>query len=171
MRAGEQYGLRWEDVDFERRLIRLGQTKNGRERYIRLNQVAYDALLVLRRASNGDGPVFVNAVTPGRFHGKPRASARNWFEQAARNAGLEGAVWHSLRHTFCSRLVMAGVDIATVGQLAGHRTLQTTMRYSHLSPEHQQEAVDRLGRYAAQSAVQTGTRTGTGDFEADGDVA
>jgi len=54
---------------------------------------------------------------------------------------------------------MAGVDIATVGQLAGHRTLQTTMRYSHLSPEHQPDAVERLARFAR---AQTGTRTGTG---------
>ncbi len=168
MRAGEQFGLTWPDVDFELGLIRLGQTKNGRERYIRLNAPATAALRQLRRTSAGAGPVFINAVTPGRYHGKPRATARNWFERAVKRAGLEGVVWHSLRHTFCSRLAMAGVDIATVGQLAGHRTLQTTMRYAHLSPEHQQEAVERLARFAA---VPTGTRTGTGDSGESGESA
>ncbi|MGH9487295.1 MAG: hypothetical protein ACRD04_06860 [Terriglobales bacterium] len=51
------------------------------------------------------------------------------------------------------------MDIATVGQLAGHRTLRITMRYSHLSPERQQDAVERLGRFGA---IQGGTRSGTG---------
>ena len=48
------------------------------------------------------------------------------------------------RHTFASRLVMAGVDIRTVGQLMGRSTIQMTMRYAHLAPEHSQMAVDRL---------------------------
>jgi len=47
-------------------------------------------------------------------------------------------------HTFASRLVMAGVDLRTVAELLGHRTLQMVMRYSHLAPEHQASAVDHL---------------------------
>lgn len=113
------------------------------------------------RQSTGSSPVFVNAVTPGRYHGKLSASARNWFEKAVKAAGIERVVWHSAtRYTFYSRLAMAGVDIATVGQLAGHRMLQTIMRDSHLSPEHQQDVVERLGRYAR---VPTAARTATGD--------
>ena len=53
-------------------------------------------------------------------------------------------VGNDLRHTFASRLVMAGVDIRSVQELMGHKTIQVTMRYAHLTPRHQLEAVQRL---------------------------
>lgn len=56
------------------------------------------------------------------------------------------------------RLVMAGVDLRTVAELLGHRTLQMVMRYAHLAPEHQASAVDRLvpggGRIVTKSAIE-----------------
>src|SRR5258708_5027383 len=70
--------------------------------------------------------------------------SRGWFPTALEGAGIEGYTWHCNRHTFASRLVMAGVDLRTVAELLGHRTLQMVMRYSHLAPEHQASAVDRL---------------------------
>lgn len=63
---------------------------------------------------------------------------------AATESSIEHITWHCLRHRFASRLVMAGVDLRTVAELLGHRTLQMVMRYSHLAPEHQVDAVDRL---------------------------
>jgi site-specific recombinase XerD len=57
--------------------------------------------------------------------------------------------WHSLRHTFCSRLVMAGVDPRTVQELLGHKNLTMVIRYSHLAPRHLSEAVERLAEYRA----------------------
>ena len=54
-----------------------------------------------------------------------------------------------------SRLVMKGVDLRTVQELMGHKTIAMTLRYSHLSPAHQLEAVQRLTRKS------TGTTTGT----------
>jgi site-specific recombinase XerD len=67
--------------------------------------------------------------------------------RAVKKAGLIDFTWHSLRHTFASRLVMADVNIRTVADLLGHRALTMTMRYTHLAPEHKQVAVDRLNRY------------------------
>jgi integrase len=70
---------------------------------------------------------------------------RRLFESAKKLAGLgKDVVFHSLRHTYISRLVMAGVDIRTVQELAGHRTITMTMRYAHLGPEHKKRAVARL---------------------------
>lgn len=69
---------------------------------------------------------------------------RDWFEPAIKQAKIEDYTWHCNRHTFASRLVMAGVDIRTVAQLMGHATIQMTMRYAHLAPEREQLAVDRL---------------------------
>ncbi len=72
-----------------------------------------------------------------------------------RDAGLSGFSWHCLRHTFASRLVMAGVDIRTVQELLGHKTIAMTVRYSHLAPKHALAAVERLD---APSESPTDTR-------------
>ena len=64
---------------------------------------------------------------------------------AGRDAGrLEGYTWHCNRHTFASRLVMAGVDLRSVQQFGGWRTLTMFQRYSHLAPLHLRDAVERL---------------------------
>src|SRR5271165_6793630 len=70
--------------------------------------------------------------------------ARGWFKDAVTRAAILDYTWHCNRHSFASRLVMAGVSFRTVGDLLGHRTAQMVMRYSHLAPEHTQDAVDRL---------------------------
>ncbi len=69
---------------------------------------------------------------------------RRVFEPALKRAGIAGFRWHDLRHTFASRLVMAGVNLRTVQELMGHNTVTMTLRYSHLSPKHQLDAVQRL---------------------------
>ena len=67
------------------------------------------------------------------------------------SAGIENFTWHCLRHTFASRLVMAGVDIRTVAELMGHKSLQMTMRYAHLAPQHTAAAVARLDKAASKA--------------------
>jgi len=64
---------------------------------------------------------------------------------------LDGVTWHALRHTFASRLVAAGVDLRTVQELGGWRTLSMVQRYGHLSPDHLAAAVEKI--VAAPSAV------------------
>jgi site-specific recombinase XerD len=73
------------------------------------------------------------------------AQARVALRAAGRDAGrLEGYTWHCNRHTFASRLVMAGVDLRSVQQLGGWRTLTMVQRCSHLAPMHLRDAVERL---------------------------
>jgi integrase len=49
-----------------------------------------------------------------------------------------------MRHTFASHLIMAGVDLTTVKELLGHKTLTMTLRYAHLAPSHKVKAVEIL---------------------------
>jgi site-specific recombinase XerD len=139
MRQSEQFGLLWSQVDLDKRLVFLPKTKNGKPRHIPLNVVAVAGFQRLGASSSvSSAPVF-----PGRA-GAAAQGARGWFKDLVTRAGLVDYTWHCNRHTFASRLVMAGVDLRTVGELLGHKSLQMTLRYSHLAPEHRMAAVDRL---------------------------
>jgi site-specific recombinase XerD len=78
--------------------------------------------------------------------GERYKSVKKAFNNAVRRAGIKDFHFHDLRHTFPSNLVMAGVDIKTVQELMGHKTIAMTLRYSHLSLSHKQSAVDKLER-------------------------
>ena len=79
-------------------------------------------------------------------------------------AGLKDFTWHCLRHTFASRLVMAGVDLRTVQELMGHKTIQMTVRYAHLAPKHQLAAVQRLCDTGTKQKAPNDTKTDTGSL-------
>jgi integrase len=138
MRPSEQYGLAWDRVDLLRRLISIPKSKNGRARHIPLNTKAVGAFTELKKRRSPDGWVFVN------MDGERLCGYKHWFDPAVDAAGVREFTWYCLRHTFASRLVMAGVDLRTVAELMGHKTIQMTMRYAHLAPEHNQAAVERL---------------------------
>ena len=70
-----------------------------------------------------------------------------------RKAGIRDFVFHDLRHTFASHLVMAGAEITTVSKLLGHKSLTMTLRYSHLAPTHLTEAVSKLKNYYNSTAI------------------
>ena len=82
----------------------------------------------------------INSATPSGQH---YLLNRMW-ERCCREAGIEKIRWHDLRHTFASRLVMAGVNILTVQKLCRHADVKVTMRYAHLAPQYLQEAVNKL---------------------------
>ena len=66
------------------------------------------------------------------------------FARGCRKAGISGVTWHTLRHTFASRLVNRGVDIVTVKELLGHSNLSVTMRYAHTNLDNKRAAVEKL---------------------------
>lgn len=151
MRRSEQYRMEWERVDFENGLIEVPQSKHGEKRYVRMNSRVRMILTTLKDQSTGTGCVF-SALTP-----------RFWFEPAVAAAGVKDFTWHCLRHTFISRLVMAGVDLRTVQELAGHKTIAMTCRYAHLSPQHQQSAIEKLVPLVSEE--ETATSSATEEFE------
>jgi site-specific recombinase XerD len=153
LRLGELYGLDWENVNLARRVLTIPRPKNGEMRHIPLNGPAVAALGELQKRSDGIGPVIRNA------EGGALGSPRYWFEPAVRNAKIRSFSWHCLRHTFASRLVMAGVDLRTVQELMGHKSIQMTVRYSHLTPKHTLAAVERLAGVVTVSPTDTKTST------------
>lgn len=142
MRRGEILGLRWEDVDLERRILYVGETKTGIPRHVPISSRLAEVLRY--RAGNGLGEyVFAGAPGIGK-RGRPFHDVRTAFENACRRAGIAGFRFHDLRHTAASHMVMAGVPIKVVGEILGHATVSMTERYSHLLPEHKLRAVDML---------------------------
>jgi len=77
------------------------------------------------------------------YKSKRIKSVRTAFENACNHAGIKNLRFHDLRHTFATRLVLAGVDLATVSKLLGHSTIQMTMRYAHPTPEALKNAVSK----------------------------
>jgi integrase len=139
MRLSEQYSCMWSQVDLERRTIELTKTKNGSARTVHLNADALKAIGSLKRPlQKASDPVFPREGSQGRF------DTRSWFQPCLEDAKIASYVWHSNRHTFCSWLAMAGASIKEIQELAGHKTITMSARYSHLSPEHRLSVIDRI---------------------------
>ncbi len=124
--------------------------KNGRTSQVPMNSVVRAVLLDLatQRARTDDPHALVFPCSyrePDKFFPAAVERARKVLEAAGQPAGhLEAYTWHGNRHTFASRLVMAGVDLRTVQQLGGWQSLAMVQRYAHLAPDHLRAAVERL---------------------------
>lgn len=159
LRWSEQSGLQWRDVDLLSGTVGVARSKNGYIRRVPLNSVARCALvdLATRRARPGDPaePVFTASYrTVERLFGRAVERAQAAIRDAGKDASrLDGYTWHGNRHTFASRLVMAGVHLLTVRELGGWRTLAMVQRYAHLAPGHLAEAVERLVSAACHAAL------------------
>ena len=103
--------------------------------------------------------VWIAAARPARSpYVFPVEPPDKLFPEVCKPAEVHDFTWHCLRHTFASRLVTRGVDLRTVQDLMGHKSIITTMHYAHPS-EHQADAVERLVR--ASSAGSTDTTIST----------
>ena len=145
MRKGELENLEWDDIDFERKKIKIRVKDNwspkSNEREIPLNDGLFNVLSEQRKKVDKSKYVFPDE------NGKRIYKNRllNRFKTLAKRLKFgEADTIHSLRHTFASHLVMKGVDLATVKKLMGHSDIDTTMIYSHLTEKHVDEAVHRL---------------------------
>ena len=139
----EALPLLWGSVDLGRGLLHVESVyaKTGEFRTIPMNAVLREALAEHEKRSENTNPearVFVR-------NGAPVLSIRTGFELARDRAGLGPDVTpHTMRHTFASRLVMAGADPRTVQELGGWKSLQMVERYAHLSPAHLANAVELI---------------------------
>ncbi len=137
MRRGEILGLKREQVDLEHGFILLEITKNGERREIPINTtLEYLFKDILENAKSEY--VFTDK------DGNPYKEVKHSFSTALKKAGIRDFRFHDLRHCFASHLVMQGIDLASVKELLGHKSLTMTMRYAHLAPGHKRKAVNIL---------------------------
>jgi site-specific recombinase XerD len=159
MRKSEQFSATWNQVDLEKGFIYLSMTKNGTDRFVTLNSAAVSVLKRLKERHKKLGLPPDSTL----FHSKRDGLIKNprkWFATALDQAEIQDVTWHTLRHTFASRLVMAGVDLKTVQELMGHKTIAMTARYAHLAPTHKLRALETLVRPGSVS-VQSGYKLAT----------
>lgn len=127
-------GARWGEAQYLRaELVRNGQvtyvgTKNGRTRSVPIPDSLFQQLV-------DHGPRI------GRLF---RQDAYKAFTNAIKNAGIQlpkGQRTHVLRHTFASHFVINGGNLLTLQKILGHQSIQMTMRYAHLAPDHLKETI------------------------------
>jgi len=135
MRRGEVLNLKWEDIDFKTGVIFVRDSKSYESRAIPMSENLKEALKELRKNSDNEY-LFCN------LDGTPIESVNRSFHTARKRSGIAYCTFHCLRHTFATRAVMKGVDLATVQELLGHKTIAMTKRYSHPTPEHKKKAVE-----------------------------
>jgi integrase len=138
-RRGELLGLRWRDVDLKGGVLTIPKAKNGEARHVPLTSTVRAILSRRTRPLDANTLVFPNS----EGHRDLRW-AKKTVPAALRAAQIEDFRFHDLRHTFASRLAMEGVDLMTIRELMGHKTMAMTLRYSHLSPGHRRTAIERL---------------------------
>ncbi len=145
MRRGEILSLKWENVNLSKRCIHIEDSKSGRSRDVPMNGLVVEAMSSIRQDSVY---VFYNPTT-----GEPIKDIKTAFKTACKNAKIKELRFHDLRHTAATRMVEAGVDLATVSKILGHSSIQMTMRYAHPTPENMKRAVEKLGDLIEGSRV------------------
>jgi integrase len=138
MRRGEIFQLRWENVDLNGKTLTVvaSSAKSGKTRHIPLNDEALGAMIHWSNQTSANGLVFPSSVTGKEFNNIKKA-----WKSLLTLAEVEDFRFHDLRHHFASKLVMGGVDLNTVRELLGHSSIDMTLRYAHLAPEHKANAV------------------------------
>lgn len=134
LRKSNVLNLRWPDVDFIRGVLIIRRTKNGDPITQPVPQAVMDMLKNQRQV--GTGLIFDSVVKPG----VPSDYKKQWIK-AREAAEVSNFNWHDLRHDVASTMAMNGRTMAEIAHVLGHRSLQSTQRYTHLSTSHKAEAL------------------------------
>jgi len=137
-RLREVLHAKWEQVDIERGLIFLADSKTGKKP-LYLSAAAQKVLADLPRIEGNPH------VIAGANDGAPRSDLKKPWAAVGRAAGLEGVRIHDLRHSFASFGAGASLGLPIIGKLLGHSQPATTARYAHLDADPMRRAVDTIG--------------------------
>ena len=161
MRMGEIFNLSWNDIDLEHENISIKDPKSGESRNAYITPPLSKLFQRIKdNASKANGLVFKSS------NGKKIREISNVFNRVTEKLGLnenvtdqrDKVVAHTLRHTFASWLAMQGEPIITIQKLMGHSSLEMTLRYAHLSPSHERDAVIKLATGKRNKVVNLKTK-------------
>jgi len=137
MRKSELSYLRWNDINFDKGLATLHDTKNGSPRLNPIPNFVLEEMKPFRQV--GNGLIFFSP----NDREKPFDFRKQW-EKMRRDADIIDFRFHDLRHSAASYLVMGGATLYEAGQILGHKSQETTQRYAHLSTGHKSELSERV---------------------------
>jgi integrase len=137
-RSAEILKLRWDEVDLERRCLRLSDSKTG-SRTVVLNTAALQILSGLDRVAGNPH------VIPGAKRGSHLSTLQRLWDRVRVEADIADVRIHDLRHTFASVGVNTGHNLSVVGKLLGHSKILTTQRYAHLADDPVRQASEQIG--------------------------
>jgi len=139
-RRMEILGLSWQkNIDLQRNVIILHETKNGERRTLALTGYA----LELIKQHSKVRQLNCDLLFPGKNFKKP-VDIRTPWETALKRAGVTDFCFHDLRHSCASYLAMSGASLAEIAEILGHKTLQMVKRYAHLSDAHVSKVVANM---------------------------
>jgi integrase/recombinase XerD len=151
MRVSEVTRLLITDLDSGRMAIRVDQGKGRKDRYVMLSPSLLETLRAYWRESKPKGFLF-----PGVGGNKPLciSAAQKAFDRARLQAGIKKPVsFHTLRHSFATHLIESGTSVRTIQALLGHRSLQTTERYTHLAQNYLHQTKSPLDRLRKETVA------------------
>lgn len=147
-RKMEILGLKWQDIDFERKQIILHETKNDERRTLPLQGYALSLIQEHAKVRKlGCDYVFPSKKAKKDANGKivyQPIDIRTAWENALKKAEVEDFRFHDLRHSAASYLAMNGASLAEIAAVLGHKTLQMVKRYAHLSEAHTHDVVSKM---------------------------
>ncbi len=137
-RRGTLMGLKWADVNLDELRAYAERTKNGEPFVLVLQPDVAKELKSLKGASAADELIF-----GGRNPYKPM-NFEKAYRNALTNAGIDGACFHTLRHTHASWLARQGAPLLAIAESLGHKSLEMTKRYAHLCVDSRAEMLSRV---------------------------
>jgi integrase len=147
LRLGEVLGLTWSNVDFANGIIFVQDSKNRESRPIFITEPIKQVLAELIPGTPTNPLFKTKTGNPVQWLSKSFAATVNELKL---NEGVSDArervTFHTLRHTYASWAVMAGVPLYVVGKALGHRTLTMTARYSHLAQDSHRAAFEAVAQ-------------------------
>lgn len=151
LRFSEVANLRWQDIDFDHNRILVREGKGGKTRVVPLCQTLTDVLLEYRQYKGNSSPL----VFPDNKGNVPKKISAT-FPRTVKKLNLNEDIdkrftldFHSLRHSYATRLASAGTPLHVLRDLLGHADFQMVSRYSHLIPSQAAEAVALLDNVTA----------------------
>ena len=136
LRRNEIFSLKWFDVDFNRSVIQVRESKSGKSRSVPMNATIRTLLIGLKRMSE--------YLFPSPKTGEKLTDIKRSFHRALKKAEIENFCFHDLRHTAATRMADAGADAFTMAKILGHSDIRITHRYTHATDTAIKRAVANL---------------------------